>query len=154
MQINISNLSEGVHTYDLSDEAKTLGLESNFHGMVGAKVTLEKSMNQLLLTINASVKGVFVCDRCADEFEKEIGTTFNSVYSWEQGEESEEEDDFHILKPEENMIDISESVREYLLIAVPLKLECGRTTCEIPPLPANEETVTDPRWEQLKKLLK
>lgn len=153
MQINISNLSEGVHTYDLSAEAGKLGLESNLSGMVGASVTLEKSMNQLLLTITASVKGVFVCDRCADEFEKEITTTFNSVYSWENTEEMEDEDDFYILRPDDNIIDISESVREYLSIAVPLKLECGRPECEIPLPPKKEDEEIDPRWEQLKKLI-
>lgn len=158
MQINISNLSEGLHTYTLSDDAKTLGLSDNLNGMVTADITLEKSINQLLLTIEASVKGVFVCDRCVEEFEREIKSTFRTVYSWDQPDDPDEEtarEDYYVLRPDQNLIDISENVRDYLTLAVPLKMECGKKECTVPALPAKEETdVVDPRWAELQKLLK
>ena len=161
MQINISNLSEGLHTYSLSDDAKTLGLSDNLSGPVTAGVTLEKSINQMLLTIEASVKGIFVCDRCTEEFEQEVKSTFQTVYSWEQPEEMEEteeeedREDYYVLRPDQNMIDIAENVRDYLTLAVPLKLECGKKGCAIPVLPQKEEEQSvDPRWAELKKLLK
>lgn len=154
MQINISNLSEGTHTYDLSENAQKLGLESNFHESVDAHVTLEKSMNQLLLTVNASVKGVFVCDRCAREFEETVKTKFTTIYSWENDETMEEEDDYHVLRPDENIIDISQNVTEYLRLSVPLKLLCSKSDCQIPGYETDEKSTIDPRWEQLQKLLK
>jgi len=161
MQINISNLSEGLHTYSLSDDAKTVGLSDNLSGQVTAGVTLAKSINQMLLTIEASVKGIFVCDRCAEEFEQEVKSTFHTVYSWEQPEELEEtedeedREDYYVLRPDQNMIDISENVRDYLTLAVPLKLECGKKGCAIPDLPLKEEEQSiDPRWAELRKLLK
>ena len=161
MQINISNLSEGLHTYILSDDAKTVGLSDNLRGPVTVSVTLEKSINQMLLTIEASVKGIFVCDRCAEGFELEVKSTFHTVYSWEQPEEmdetEEEEDreDYYVLRPDQNMIDIAENVRDYLTLAVPLKLECRKKGCAIPVPPQKEEEQTvDPRWAELKKLLK
>ncbi|MHB1049654.1 MAG: YceD family protein [Bacteroidota bacterium] len=161
MQINISNLSEGLHTYTLSDDAKSLGLSDNLHGTVTADVTLEKSINQLLLTIEASVKGIFVCDRCVEEFEREVKSTFQTVYSWEQPEEmdetedDEDREDYYVLRPDQNMIDIAENVRDYLTLAVPLKLECGKKGCAIPDLPHKEEKQSvDPRWAELGKLLK
>lgn len=153
MQINISNLSEGTHDYDLSEPAEKIGLENDLHGSVTSHVTLEKSMNQLLLKVDASVKGVFICDRCSDQFEEEIKTTFTSLYAWERDEAMEEGDDFYILRPEENIIDISDSVREYLTLAIPLKRLCRKSKCEIPQYHAEEETV-DPRWEKLKELMK
>jgi len=155
MQINISNLSEGSHTYNVSDDAKTLGLSDVFNGTVDADVTLEKSMDQILVTVNASVKGVFVCDRCAEEFETEVITTFRCVYSWEKREESEDEEDYYVLRADENIIDLSANVRDYLTLAVPLKTECGKKGCTIPPLPQhNDETADDPRWEKLRTLIK
>lgn len=156
MQINISNLSEGTHTYTVSDDAKTLGLSDIFNGTVDADVTLEKSMDQILVTVNASVKGIFVCDRCADEFEKEITNTFRCVYSWEKREEpGDEEDDFYVLRSDENVIDLSANVRDYLTLAVPLKTECGKKECMIPPVPQhNDDAAVDPRWERLRTLIK
>ncbi len=156
MKINISGLSEGVHQYDLSAPAGDLGLESNFIGDASANITLEKSIHQILARVNASVKGVFVCDRCAEEFSEVVKTSFTVVYTWEQPEEGEvtdEEDDFHILRKEDNLIDLSGPASEYLKLAVPVKLLC-RNNCTIPDHISAEEKTADPRWEKLQTLLK
>lgn len=152
MHINISNLSEGIHEYKLSEQAEAIGLGNDFHGAVTSTVTLEKSVHQFLLKVNASAKGFFICDRCSNEFEETVEASFTSVYSWEQDETKNEDDDFFILRPDENIIDISESIREYLTLAVPLKLLCKKSECKIPEYNATEEHTIDPRWEKLKEL--
>lgn len=154
MQINISNLSEGVHEYNLTEDSVKLGLDSSFHGIVGAHVTLEKSMNQILAAVDASCKGIFICDRCAREYDNTIEAEFTSVYSWEADEAQEDEEDFYILQPDDNIIDISRNVKEYLTLAIPAKLLCNRDDCEIPPHAVHEEEGIDPRWAQLEKLVK
>ncbi|KAB2924362.1 MAG: DUF177 domain-containing protein [Bacteroidetes bacterium] len=154
MQINISNLSEGLHPYELTADAGVIGLEAHFRGTVTARVSLVKSMDQIHATVDAAVTGRFVCDRCAEEFERSVTARFVSVYAWEPGETSDEEDDFHVLRPDQNIIDIAPGVREYLTLAVPLKLECGRAECEIPAVPERSDEAADPRWEGLKRLLK
>ncbi|MFA6456101.1 MAG: DUF177 domain-containing protein [Bacteroidota bacterium] len=151
MKINISGLSEGSHQYDLVATASELGFELNFIGNVTANITLEKSIHQIVAMVNASVKGVFICDRCANEFTDDVKTSFTSVYSWEQTEETEEDDDFRVLRSDENIIDLSSAVKEYLLLAVPIKLLC-RNNCEIPRSISIQEETVDPRWEKLKKL--
>ncbi len=153
MKINISGLSEGIHRFELTESPSVLGLAENLSGTVTAQVTLEKSVHQILVTVDASVKGVFVCDRCADEFSDDVRTQFTSVYSWEQREGAEEGDDFHILGKEDNIIDIAEPVREYLMLAVPLKLLC-RKNCELPAVRNEDPETVDPRWEKLRNLLK
>lgn len=152
MKINISNLSEGTHTYQLSTSAEKLGLGSNLIGEVGAHVTLEKSINQFFLNVHASVKGVFVCDRCVREYEETISAEFTSVYSWDQDEATDEKDDYYVLSQDQNIIDISDSVKEYVTLAVPLKLLCNTPECEIPLHVEKEEQTIDPRWEKLKVL--
>lgn len=148
MKINISGLSEGIHQYVITENAVELGLESNFTGDVTANITLEKSIHQILLRVNASVKGVFICDRCADEFTDEITTLFTTVYSWEHTEETEEDDDFHLFRKEENIIDLKASVKEYILLSVPVKLLCSNN-CELPAHIQSAESAVDPRWEKL-----
>ncbi len=153
MKINISGLSEGVHQYDLSSPAGELGLEPNFIGDAEANITLEKSIHQILVRVNASVKGVFVCDRCAEEFSDVVRSSFTAVYSWEQTEEREEDDDYHILRKEDNFIDLSGPVLEYLKLAVPVKLLC-KNNCTIPEHVSAERQSADPRWEKLQTLLR
>ena len=156
MKINISGLSEGVHEYDFAKPAVELGLEEHFSGEVQAYVTLEKSTHQIAAMVTASVKGVFICDRCADEFEEEVRTSFTSIYSWNHDGVTEDDDDFHILRKEDNIINLDGSVKEYLLISIPLKLLCKKN-CEIPESRNSEpemEHVTDPRWKKLQDLLR
>jgi uncharacterized protein len=148
MKINISGLSEGVQRHVLTESAVELGLETNFTGDVTANITLEKSIHQIFVTVNASVKGVFICDRCADEFTDDISNAFTVVFSWEQTEETEEDDDFRLLRKEDNEIDLSPFVKEYLLLAVPVKLLCSNN-CELPAHVQPEEPAADPRWEKL-----
>ncbi|NUN68314.1 MAG: DUF177 domain-containing protein [Bacteroidetes bacterium] len=151
MKINISGLSEGSHQYVLTEPADGMGLESYFTGDVTATITLEKSIHQILASVNASVKGVFICDRCAEEFQETVDTRYTAVYSWERTEEREEDDDFYLLGKEDNIIDLTASVRDYLQLAVPVKLLCKRN-CELPAHVRAAEPETDPRWEQLKLL--
>jgi uncharacterized metal-binding protein YceD (DUF177 family) len=155
MKINISGLSEGILVYDFVKPAIELGLEQNFSGKVYAHVTLEKSIHQISVVVNASVKGVFVCDRCTDEFEEEVKTSFTSIYTWDNDGEGQD-DDFYILRKEDNIIDLDGSVKEYLLISIPLKLLCKKN-CEIPNsvnVIEDVEPAADPRWEKLQQLLR
>jgi uncharacterized metal-binding protein YceD (DUF177 family) len=156
MKINISGLSEGVHLFDLTKPVSELGLEQNFSGEVRAHITLEKSIHQIAVMVDASVKGVFVCDRCTDEFEEEVKTSFTSIYTWSDDGDTKDDDDFHVLRKEDNIIDIDESVREYLIISTPVKMLCKKD-CEIPGsigITVKEEKSIDPRWNKLQELLR
>lgn len=154
MIINISGLAEGEHRYERSAPASTLALAPELSGEVTVAITLEKSVHQILARIDASVKGVFICDRCANEFEKTVTASFVQVYSWESEGTHEDDDDFHLLRKDENLIDVSAAVSEYLTLAVPAKLLCGRTDCELPAEISADEKKTDPRWEKLQQLLR
>ena len=151
MKINISGLSEGAHQYERSGSAGEVGFGPNFIGDVLANITLEKSTHQIVATVTASVKGVFICDRCASEFSDSVKTRFTVVFTWEQTEETVEDDDFRIRRKDENEIDFSSFVNEYLTLSVPLKLLC-KNNCVIPEhIQAKQESV-DPRWEKLRIL--
>ena len=125
MKINISNLSQGTHEYELSKKAVELELQENFIGEVAAHVTLEKSSRQILLRARIMSHALFQCDRCLDEFKKEISPAFQLVYVWDVQERSAESDeDIRTLTSDTNMIDISDAVRDSALLAIPLKLLC------------------------------
>jgi len=166
VKINISNLSQGTHQYDLSKSAPDLGLPENFSGDVSATVTLEKSSRQILLKADLRAKGMFHCDRCLEEFRRDLTTSLQTLYVWDAEDRSGDDDgDVRVLGADANIIDLSGDARDVLLLAVPLKLlckddcaglcrRCGKNLntvadgeCDCAP----EET--DPRWNKLAGLL-
>lgn len=125
MKINISNLSQGTHDYELPKSAVELELPDHFIGDIAARVTLEKSSRQILLRAQITSHALFQCDRCLDEFKKEITPAFQLVYVWDaQDHSADSDDDIRKLTPDTNIIDISDAVRDSVLLAVPLKLLC------------------------------
>ncbi len=125
MKINISNLSQGTHEFELSKKAVELELQEHFVGDLTAYVTLEKASRQILLRARLTSNASFQCDRCLDEFKKEISPAFQVVYVWDvQDHSAEGDEDIRTLTSDTNIIDISDAVRDSVLLAVPLKLLC------------------------------
>jgi uncharacterized protein len=162
VKINISNLSQGTHDYELSKSATDLGLAENFLGDVTARVMLEKSSRQIFLRAHIAADAVFHCDRCLEEFRKEVAPTLQTLYVWNAADRpGNEDEEVRVLTSDTNMIDISTDARESVLLAIPLKLlckeecaglcqRCGRNLnhtangeCDCAP---NE---IDPRWNKL-----
>ena len=166
MKINISNLSQGTHEYELSKNAVELGLSESFDGEVHAKVTLEKSSRQMLLKVGASSEAAFQCDRCLDEFKRTITSTFQLLFVWDEADRGGNNvDEVRELSADTNIIYISNDVRDAIVLAVPLKLlckencvglcpRCGKNlnraqgrTCDCEPWEV------DPRWNKLSGLV-
>ncbi|HEY9165589.1 MAG TPA: DUF177 domain-containing protein [Candidatus Kryptonia bacterium] len=163
MKINISNLSEGVHEYDFAEEPSSFKLDERFSGTVTVHVKLEKRSRQLFLTGQVRTAGRFSCDRCLDDFRKEIKLDYRMAYLYNEHDAGEmDKDEITVIHASTNEIEIDEDVREYILLAVPLKLLC-RDDCAglCPSCGANlnhgncncPKRDIDPRWEQLKKMV-
>ena len=162
MKINISNLPEGVKQYELTSSPSALGLEQPFSDSVLVSVSLEKNSRQLVLSAAIEAKAKFRCDRCLEEFETTLRPKLRSVYVWNEAESSEfPEEDIHLLEHHDNIIDLTDDVKQCLLLAVPLKVvcrencaglcsSCGKNlnlipsgVCDCPP------KEMDPRWNKL-----
>ncbi len=163
MIINISNLSEGVHEYQFEENPSAVKLDEHFSKPVVVKAEIEKRRRQLFLTAHVKTAGRFVCDRCLDDFEKEIEIDYRMVYVYEMGDAGEiDKGEITVIHTSTNEIDIAEDVRQYTLLGVPLKLLCkddcaglcgncganlNHTACDCP------KENGDPRWEELRKIL-
>ncbi len=163
MQINISNLAQGIHTYSLEAAADELQVGQYFASAIAVEVTLDKGVRQILLeAVIPDVRGRFVCDRCLEEFERVVQSGYKKVYYTRDIEAVDlTKDDLEVLTPDTNIIDITNDVRDALLLAVPLKLLCREDcaglcprcginlnsgSCGCAPLPP------DARWEPLARL--
>lgn len=162
-RINISNLSEGTHEYSLETEPSKIGLDERFSDKIKVIVKLEKSSQQILLQANIDTGAVFTCDRCLDNFEKQLRAVYSLVYVIDNrsmlGVKKEEE--IHILSADTNCIDLDEDVRQYTLLAIPPKLLCiedCKGLCPVCGINKNHETCScnsqefNSRWDTLKEL--
>ncbi len=125
MKINISNLSEGVHEYDFEDSPSSIELDGRFSSTVFVRIELEKRRRQLFLTGHVKTVGRFVCDRCLDNFDSPMNVDYRMTYVYDESEAGEiDRDELTVIHASANEIKIDNDVKEYLLLAVPLKLLC------------------------------
>jgi uncharacterized protein len=162
-RINISNLSEGIHEYIFEAEPAKIGLDERFSGILKMTVKLDKSPRQILLQAEMQVQGVFDCDRCLEQFHKQVGGKYSLVYI--QGDRStvdvKKEEEIQVLSADTNYIDLDEDVRQYIYLTVPAKLLCKedcKGLCSVCGVNKNykhckcENQIVDARWDPLKKL--
>ncbi len=165
LRINISKLSEGKHHHSLSTEPSDLGLDKRFVRKVSTEVDIEKSNRQLLVQVESESGGMFLCDRCLDEFQRDVQARYTILYV--QGEQEpdraeEVQEEVQYLSVDTNIIDLGEDVRQFLILSLPLKMLCKEDCaglCPVCGINKNKATCSctvqesDPRWAELKKLM-
>ena len=168
MEINISNLKDGEHTYEFEESPGEFDIESlDDSKKVKVNVVLYKMANQASLDINVEAGFLFECDRCLDNYTTELDSQFNLVYKYEfSGTEKDDnelkEDNLKFISPKTHTIDIKTDVRDYLLLSIPMKKApeevdgvcsyCKRNVNDL--LGSSGTESENPIWEELKKLKK
>lgn len=165
LRINISKLSDGDHQYSLLTEPSQIGLDERFNREVRVAAAVEKANRQIVLQVEAQSGGLFMCDRCLEEFQKDVTSIYSILYVQGGDPPSDHEQDHEIqyLPADVNIIDLGEDVRQYLILSLPLKLLCREQCAGLCPVcGANRNKTrcnctveeTDPRWATLKRFLK
>lgn len=164
MKIQAGGLSDGVYEYTLAEDATSLNLGGAFKDQVIVNVKVEKSGTQIFLKARVSVQGAFECDRCLTPFGSLLTSSFRMCYVTEGNADSGiDPAELQIVPPGFSVIDLSDDIRQTVLLSVPLKLLC-REDCKglCPHCGVNlnfrsctcSESSVDPRWEQLMRLKK
>ena len=125
MKIRVSGLSNGLHEYRFSAAPADIGLDGRFHTSVEVEARLDKASRQMFLTTAIHAAARFECDRCLDEFERGLDTGYGMFYVYDEAEAGKYPDDeVTVIGPDAVHIDITDDVRQLILLAVPLKLLC------------------------------
>ncbi len=161
MKIQVGGLSEGIHQYHFDVSASEVGLGEQFAD-VHMDVVLDKTPNQIALNAAIHTAANFSCDRCTAPFSSKLDSSFRMHYIWND-EDAGRYDvaEVQVIPPGSTMIDITEDVRQTVLVAVPLKLlcreeclglcpHCGKDLNEGPCACTPDEV--DSRWEALRAL--
>jgi uncharacterized protein len=125
-------LNEGQNEFTVKESPEELGLDQKDYKIKG-KVNAEVSVNNFVhrLEVNGNVKAdvLLECSRCLKEFVYKINANYDLIYSrgieLKQGEIKKEEfDEFALVG---DCLDLSEDIRQTVLLEIPLKPVCKET---------------------------
>lgn len=125
MNIKISNLNDGIHEIAYTAGIDEFGLTEPFVGKCDLSLKLSKINYQIVLNTKAESNALLECDRCGETFSQQITADYQTVYLLGQ-EKKPGEDDLNIiyLPIETDNINISEDVKDFSILAVPMKNLC------------------------------
>jgi uncharacterized protein len=158
MIIKISNLSDGEYNFDFEEKVKSIELEDPFYGSFKSNVKLNKLHDQVIISVNSIFKVKFDCDRCGISFKDKLNSEYQMVYLMNEVPAETDSINVSYLSRDADKIDISSDVREFALLAVPMKKLCKEDCMGLCPncgKDLNKETCScnkdevDPRWKPL-----
>lgn len=164
--IPISGLKEGRHTIDFEIKKEFFEQfeESEIkEGSLVANIEMDKRSTHLDLEIRITGSVRICCDRCLEMFSQPVVSENRLLVKFGKNEE-ENDPDLLFLAVDENELDLKQHIYEYIYLALPIKRvhpndENGNSTCDPEMLKklkehmVDEDPETDPRWDELKKLL-
>jgi uncharacterized protein len=164
--ISYSGLKEGHHSFDFKIDRKFFEKfeESEIkEGSLFAAIELIKRTTHLDLRITITGTVLVCCDRCLGMFLYPLEST-NKLLVKLGSSVGEDDPDIISMPSEEHEIDLQQHFYEYIYLALPIKRvhpddENGNSTCDPEMLRklsehiVEEEDDTDPRWDELRKLM-
>ena len=176
MKIDLYGVSEQNNRVEFECNADIIDIkeeEFTLDGTVKVTVNLNESGELVYARGRIAASVALECVRCLDSFQKDVDEEFSFVVKrLKQGEpfpdnsvETEEidEEDIIFLSHDQKALDITEFVRDALLLSIPTKPLCGKkckglcTLCgqnlNIKDCRCSQQNV-DPRWQSLKDLFK
>ena len=124
MKIRISGLDNGTYTYDFESGIDDIDLDEPFYDKYKTEVVLTKFKDQMILEASTISDARFTCDRCGVDYQRNVESKYKMVYLFSDEVESKEEADITYLSPDTININIADDVRDYLILAVPMKKLC------------------------------
>lgn len=161
-KIAFRGLGEGRHPFDfVLDEAffDCFKATQGTQGRIQARVEIIKS--SLLMEVSIKIEGTVkaVCDRCLGEMELPVAGEM-SLYVKQSGREEGNEDDFIVLSPEDDFLDLSSYLYEAYMLYYPMRVvhpegECDQEMEKVLEeyIKEEEQKPVDPRWDELRKLI-
>ena len=163
IKIKVSGLANGSYDFVFEGQVNEIDIDEPYKGSYKTDVALSKFDNQIILDAVTDIAARLICDRCNSEFDTVLKSNYRMIYLLGHLDDSNENDRNEIvfLHPDTDRIDLSKDIRDYALLAIPMKKlcsedckglcpRCGKNLNE-GPCDCKEETM-DPRWEPLQKL--
>ncbi len=153
--IDVASLRPGLHEFEFVPEADELGLEASRFTRVQVGARLDVQEGRMLVLLNVVATATLECDRTLQLFDQEIGDTYDLLFVPPDFVEYQEDafDEVRVLNPAEREIDLTDAVRDTVLLSVPQRCVAPGAEDEIieTQFGAPDDGI-DPRWEALRTL--
>ncbi len=163
LTVNIATLREGQSKYeaDVTAEEADVADHKEFCHPIRILHNFNKVGDEVFLKTSLSTQVDLACDVCLDEFTLDISDLVEIMLTKDKELVERGEEDVYLVADSTTQVDITDSVRQSLLLAVPLRKvcredckglcpTCGANLNDDPCSCSNEEI--DSRWAGLKNI--
>ena len=161
LTLDITSLSTGIHHLDLAPSADQVNLDPSTFDDIELEVVLQYHRDGILVQMDACATAELTCDRTLQAYDQPIEGHYDVLFGPPSmvGQEGEEFDEVRPLEPSDREIDLTDIVRDTLLLSIPQRriapgAEEESITREFGAVEEEDadETPVDPRWSALEEL--
>lgn len=159
LTVDITSLSDGIHHLDFSPAAEEVALDPASFSDVHVEAELQCHRDRILVKLWATATAELTCDRTLQPYDEHVDGHYSLLFGPPSmvGQEGEEFDEVRPFHPSDQEIDLTDVVRDTLLLALPQRqiapgAEEEAIENEFGTPDEEEEEPIDPRWEELRKL--
>jgi uncharacterized protein len=166
MRVRVRDLSAGVHRQSFQEPAGSLDLDEeqyHFTKPISVECTLQKVGEQIVCRARVTTSIELECSRCLEPREEEIGEEMTLLIALSgRPERAGEDPEVKVVLPGAEEVDLSEEIRQTVLLAIPEKPLCQDDCLGLCPQCGTnlnlerchcQGKVADSRWSGLQKLL-
>lgn len=130
IEIPFAGLAQGTREFDFTCTVHSFNdqqlIDTGFKEDVQVHATTKKSERHVTVIIETSAVAEFSCDICLAPILKVLTGSFSIYYNNEDSEKtSDNNEEWRFLEKNTVSIDITEDVRETLLLSIPMKVICS-----------------------------
>lgn len=159
LTVDITPFSSGIHHLELTPSADEVDLDPNTFDDIHVDAVLQCHRDRILVQLQITATAELTCDRTLRPYNQPVDGQYSLLFGPPSmvGQEGEEFEEVRPLDPADREIDITDVVRDTLLLAIPQRqiapgAEEEPITQEFGPSDPSEEESIDPRWSELQKL--
>jgi len=159
LTVDITSLSSGTHQLELTPSPEAAGLDPTTFDEVRVEAELQCHRDRILVSMLATATAELTCDRTLQPYEQSVEGRYSVLFGPPSmvGQEGEEFDEVRPLDPSDREIDLTDVVRDTLLLALPQRqiapgAEDEPIAQEFGVPEDEEDSPVDPRWSELQKL--
>lgn len=161
LTVDISSLSPGIHHVEFAPSADAAGLDPSTFREIQVEAELQYHRDRILVKMHATATAELTCDRTLKRFDQPVEGDYNLLFGPPEmvGRDGEEFEEVRPLDPTDNELDLTDVVRDTLLLALPqrriapdaedepIEQQFGASAEE-----EESDEPVDPRWSELEKL--
>jgi len=157
LSIDIAPLALGRHSFTLYPEAEALELDASAFQDIEVGLELDRMDDRVLVTIHAEATATLECDRTLEPFQQDVEGTYQVYFApphfFGSAERAEEDEAMRVLPAGETELDLTQEVRDTLVLALPTRrISPKAEAMELPTQFGGGGETIDPRWEALRQL--